>query len=172
MNRARRLFVLLPAVLASGCGFALRGAPDWPPELDPIHIGGLGVRDPLYLLLVQNVRAAGAEVLGAPSPEAAELRVLSLRDQRRVLSVTGAARVSEYELVRVLDTELRLPGEVEPLPLGRLEASRIYVFDAASVLTRSEREEELARAMNRDLVRLLALRVRAVLRGRHGGSDG
>jgi len=172
VNRARRLFVLLPAVLASGCGFALRGAPDWPPELDPIHIGGLGVRDPLYLLLVQNVRAAGAEVLSARSPEAAELRVLSLRDQRRVLSVTGAARVSEYELVRVLDTELRLPGEAEPLPLGRLEASRIYVFDAASVLTRSEREEELARAMNRDLVRLLALRVRAVLRGRHGGSDG
>ncbi len=170
MNPARRLFVLLPAVLASGCGFALRGAPDWPSELDPIHIDGLGVRDPLYLMLVQNLRAGGAEVLDAGSPEAAELRVLSLSEQRRVLSVTGAARVSEYELVRVLDTELRLPGEAEPLPLGRLEASRIYVFDAASVLTRSEREEELARAMNRDLVRMLALRVRATMRGRQGGT--
>jgi len=171
VNRVRRLFVLLPAVLASGCGFTLRGAPDWPSELDPIHIGGLGVRDPLYLMLVQNLRAAGAEVLGTRSPEAAELRVLSLVEQRRVLSVTGAARVSEYELVRLLDTELRLPGEAEPLPLGRLEASRIYVFDAASVLTRSEREEELARAMNRDLVRMLSLRVRAAMRGRHGGAD-
>lgn len=171
MNRARRLFVLLPAVLASGCGFTLRGAPDWPSELDPIHISGLGVRDPLYLMLVQNLRAAGADVLGTRSPEAAELRVLSLVEQRRVLSVTGAARVSEYELVRLLDTELRLPGEAEPLPLGRLEASRIYVFDAASVLTRSEREEELARAMNRDLVRMLSLRVRAAMRGRHEGTD-
>ena len=170
MNRARRIFVLLPAVLVSGCGFKLRGAPDWPPELDPIHIGGLGVRDPLYLMLVQNLRAAGAEVLGTPSPEAAELRVLSLREQRRVLSVTGAARVSEYELIRVLDTELRIPGEAEPLSLGRLEASRIYVFDAASVLTLGEREEELAQAMNRDLVRMLALRVQAAMRGRQGGS--
>ena len=168
MNRTRRLCVLLPAILASGCGFTLRGAPDWPSELDPIHIDGLGARDPLYLLLVQNLRAAGAEVLETRSPVAAELRVLSLREQRRVLSVTGAARISEYELVRVLDTELRLPGEAEPLSLGRLEASRIYVFDAASVLTRSEREEELAQAMNRDLVRMLHLRVLAVLRGPHG----
>ncbi|MFO8005895.1 LPS assembly lipoprotein LptE [Thioalkalivibrio sp.] len=168
MNRIRRLLVLLPATLLSGCGFTLRGASDWPSELDPIYIDGLDARDPLYLLLVQNLRAAGADVLENPSPVAAELRVLSLREHRRVLSVTSAARISEYELIRVLDAELRLPDAAEPLPLGRLEASRIYVFDAASVLTRSEREEELGRAMDRDLLRMLNLRVQAALRGRHG----
>lgn len=163
MNRSRRLLLALPALLLTGCGFQLRRAPDWPLELNPIHVDGLGGRDPFYLALVQSLRAAGVEVLDARSPDAAELRVLSLRESRRVLSVTGAARISEYELSRVLDTALRLPGEPEGLPLGPLRASRVYVFDAAAVLSRDEREEELARAMDRDLLRLLQLRVQAAM---------
>lgn len=163
MNPRRRLVLGLPALLLSGCGFQLRGAPDWPPELNPIYIAGLGARDPFYLALAQNLRSAGVELLGAREPDAAELRVISLRERRRVLSVTGAARISEYELIRVLDAELRLPGGAEPRPLGPLQASRVYVFEAAAVLSQSEREEELARAMDRDLQRMLLLRVQAVM---------
>jgi LPS-assembly lipoprotein len=166
MNQRRRLFLFLPVLLASGCGFQLRGAPEWPPELTPIYIEGLGVRNPLYLILAQRLRGAGVEVLSSRSPEAAVLQVLSVGEERRVLSVTGAARISEYELSRVLETALRIPGEPEAVPLGRLQANRVYVFDAASVLSQREREEELARAMDRDLVRLLQLRVQAVMRAR------
>jgi len=162
VNPRRRLALALPVLLLAGCGFQLRGAPEWPPELNPIYIGGLGARDPFYLTLAQNLRSAGVEILDARSPGAAELRVLSLREQRRVLSVTGAARISEYELFRVLDAELRVPG-VEPRRLGPLRASRVYVFEAAAVLSQSEREEELARAMDHDLQRLLQLRVQAVM---------
>lgn len=153
----------LPALLLAGCGFKLRGAPDWPPELSPIYVGGLGTRDPFYLALAQNLRSAGVEILDARSPEFAELRVVSLRERRRVLSVTGAARISEYELIRVLDAELRVPGVAEAQPLGPLQASRVYVFDASAVLSQSEREEELARAMDRDLQRMLQLRIQAVM---------
>lgn len=163
MNGRRRLLLALPALLLAGCGFQLRGVSDWPAELNPIHVSGLGMRDPFYLALVQSLRAAGVEVLDARSIDASELRVLSLQERRRVLSVTGAARISEYELSRVLDTALRLPGAPEALPLGPLRASRVYVFDAAAVLSRDEREEELARSMDRDLLRLLQLRVQAAL---------
>jgi len=163
VNPRRRLVLAVPALLLAGCGFQLRGAPDWPPELDPLYVSGLGARDPFYLMLAQNLRSAGVEVLDARSPDAAELRVLSLRQRRRVLSVTGAARISEYEVSRVLDAELRLPGVPEPQPLGPLSASRVYVFEAAAVLSQSEREEELARAMDRDLQRMLLLRIQAVM---------
>lgn len=163
MNPRRRLVLAVPALLLAGCGFQLRGAPEWPPELNPIYIGGLGARDPFYLFLAQNLRSAGVEILDARSPDAAELRVLSLRQRRRVLSVTGAARISEYELFRVLDAELRLPDVAEPRSLGPLSASRVYVFEAAAVLSQSEREEELAQAMDRDLQRLLQLRIQAVM---------
>jgi LPS-assembly lipoprotein len=163
VNPRRRLLLVLPTLLFAGCGFQLRGAPDWPPELNPIHVSGLGARDPFYLSLAQNLRSAGVEILDARSADAAELRVLSLREQRRVLSVTGAARISEYEFFRVLDAELRLPGVAEPQPLGPLRASRVYVFEAAAVLSQSEREQELARAMDRDLQRMLQLRIQAVM---------
>ncbi|AHF00256.1 LPS-assembly lipoprotein LptE [Thioalkalivibrio paradoxus] len=163
MNAARIWGVALLVLVLAGCGFQLRGVPDWPDGLDPIRIEGLAVRDPLYLNLAQSLRAAGVEVLPPGTAGAAELRVLSLHDDRRVLSVTGAARISEYELVRQLEAELALPDVAERLPLGRLEVSRVYVFDAASVLGQSEREEELRLAMNRDLVRLLQLRVQALL---------
>ncbi|TVP88518.1 MAG: hypothetical protein EA347_05750 [Thioalkalivibrio sp.] len=172
MNPRRRLLLALPALLLTGCGFQLRGAPEWPAELDPLHIGGLGARDPFYLTLVRTLRSAGVEILDARSPDAAELRVLSLRERRRVLSVTGAARISEYELVRVLDAELRLPDEDEPLPLGPLRASRVYVFDASAALSRSDREEELARAMDRDLQRMLQLRVQAEMGDRQAADAG
>ena len=163
MNPRRRLLLISPVLLLAGCGFQLRGAPDWPAELNPLHVSGLAMRDPFYLTLMQSLRPAGVEVLDARSPDAAELRVLSLRQRRRVLSVTGAARISEYELSRTLDAELRLPGEAEPLALGPLTATRVYVFEAAAVLSQSEREEELARAMDRDLQRLLLLRVQAAM---------
>ena len=172
MNTRRRLLLTLPALLVGGCGFQLRGAPDWPARLDPIHIGGLGARDPFYLTLVRSLRSAGVEILDARSPDAAELRVVSLRERRRVLSVTGAARVSEYEFSRVLDAELHLPDAGEALPLGPLRTSRVYVFDASAALSRSDREEELARAMDRDLQRLLQLRVQAVMGNRQPSDAG
>lgn len=163
MKPRRRLLLAVPALLLTGCGFQLRGAPDWPPELNPIYISGLGARDPFYLMLAQTLRTAGVEILDVRAPGVAELRVLSLREQRRVLSVTGAARISEYELFRVLEAELRLPAVAEPQALGPLRASRVYVFEAAAVLSQSEREEELARAMDRDLQRMLLLRIQAVI---------
>ena len=162
MKVLRSLFAVVLALAIAGCGFQLRGTPNWPTELSPIRVEGLESRDPLYLLLAQSLTAAGLEVLPPGSDgKASELRVLDLRDRRRVLSVTGEVEVAEYELVRSLETELRLPGEPEPVPLGRLEARQAYTFEAASVLSEEETEEELRRVMNRDLVRLLQFRVRA-----------
>lgn len=158
-----RTLVLLLILLLAGCGFQLRAGPEWSAEIDPVYIDGLGLRDPLYLTLVQSLRGAGVEVLTSPTPQATVLRVLRLSEERRVLSVTGAARISEYELTRVLEAELRRPAPPETLALNRLEVSRVYVFDAAAVLAQSEREDELRQAMNRDLVRLLQLQVQAAL---------
>lgn len=171
MNPGRRLALLFPVAFLAGCGFRLRGAPDWPPELSPVHVSGLDPREPLYLMLAQTLRAAGVEVVTSPAPDVAELIVLALRQERRVLSVTSAARLSEYEVTRVLETELRVPGDVERRSLGRLESSRVYLFDAASVLSRTDREEELARAIDRDLINLLQLRVRAVMDGIRVGRE-
>jgi LPS-assembly lipoprotein len=165
MNVLRTLFLSLLVLALAGCGFQLRGTPNWPSELSPVYVSGLETRDPFYLLLAQSLRSAGIEVLGEPVRGGSEIRILALREQRRVLTVTGDARINEYRLVRRLDSELRLPGASAPLSLGELEVRQTYSFDAAAVLAQETREDELRTVMNRDLVRLLQYRVRAATGG-------
>jgi LPS-assembly lipoprotein len=159
---ARGLVLCLALVLA-GCGFQLRGGPDWPAALDPVGIVGLDPNDPLRIDLVQSLRAAGLSVRDTAEADGNRIRILALREERRVLTVTAGARISEYELTRRLEAELRLAGAAEPVPLGSLEVGRVYRFDPAAVLGQGDREEALRRAMNRDLVRLLQLRVQAAM---------
>ncbi|WP_018872230.1 LPS assembly lipoprotein LptE [Thioalkalivibrio sp. ALJ16] len=160
------LVVWLAASVAA-CGFQLRGSMDWPEALAPVHITGLSPRDSLYRELAVAFGSAGVEVVDQrPDRHGATLEIRSVRDQRRTLSVTETARVSEYELVRTVEARLR-PVQGEAVELGPLQASRVYLFDGSAVLSRSEREETLREAMNRDLVAQLQRRMTALV-----GSDG
>lgn len=165
MNILRTLFLSMLVLAVAGCGFQLRGTPNWPAELSPVYVSGLETRDPFYLLLVQSLRSAGVDVVNEPMAGGSEIRILALREQRRVLTVTGAAQINEYRLTRRLDSELRLADAAAPLPLGELEVRQTYSFDPAAVLAQETREDELRTVMNRDLVRLLQYRVRAATGG-------
>lgn len=154
---------LLVAALLSGCGFQLRGAPEWPETMNPVWIHGLDSRDALYIHLVQNLRGTGVEVLDEPADGVGELRILAVRETRRVLTVTGAAQIGEYALQRRLEAEIRWPGQVEWVSLGPYQVERVYVFDTATALDQGEREADLRLGMNRDLVAFLQRRVQAVV---------
>jgi LPS-assembly lipoprotein len=164
MNVLRTLFLSMLVLALAGCGFQLRGTPNWPAELSPVYVSGLETRDPFYLLLVQSLRSAGVEVVTEPVAGGSEIRILALREQRRVLTVTGEAEINEYRLTRRLESELRR-ADAAPLPLGQLEVRQTYSFDPAAVLAQETREDELRTVMNRDLVRLLQYRVRAATGG-------
>ena len=154
---------LLVVTLLAGCGFQVRGAPEWPEAMNPVWIHGLDSRDPLYVHLVQNLRGAGVEVLDEPTANVGELRVTALNEARRVLTVTGAAQIGEYALQRRLEAEIRWPGQAEWIDLGPHHVERIYVFDTATALDQSEREADLRLGMNRDLVVFLQRRVQALV---------
>ncbi|WP_018140408.1 LPS assembly lipoprotein LptE [Thioalkalivibrio sp. ALJ7] len=156
------LVLVLAAALAA-CGFQLRGSGEWPEGMDPVQITGINTRDSLYRELAVTLGSSGVEVVNQrPEGQGAILEIRSVDDQRRTLSVTDAARVSEYELIRTVDVRLR-PVDGEAVDLGPLRASRIYLFDGSAVLSRSEREETLRDAMNRDIVGQLQRRVAALL---------
>ncbi|WP_018138179.1 MULTISPECIES: LPS assembly lipoprotein LptE [unclassified Thioalkalivibrio] len=163
----RAVLVVWLAVAVAACGFQLRGSMDWPEALAPVQITGVNPRDSLYRELAVAFGSAGVEVVDQrPEGQGATLDVRSVRDRRRTLSVTDAARVAEYELIRSVEVRLR-PVDGEAVDLGTLHASRIYLFDGSAVLSRSEREETLREAMNRDIVSQLQRRIQAVI-----GADG
>ena len=160
---ARALLVLLLTAALAACGFQLRGVTEWPEAMTPVQITGISPRDSLYRELAVSLGSAGVEVVDQlPEERGTILEIRSVRDDRRVLSVTEAARVSEYELVRTVEVRLRPVGE-EAVDLGTLRASRIYLFDATAVLSRSEREETLREAMNRDIVSQMQRRIAALI---------
>ena len=160
---ARALLVLLLTAALAACGFQLRGVTEWPEALTPVQITSISPRDSLYRELAVSLGSAGVELVDRlPEERGAILEIRSVRDERRVLSVTEAARVSEYELVRTVEVRLRPVGE-EAVDLGTLRASRIYLFDATAVLSRSEREATLREAMNRDIVSQMQRRIAALI---------
>ncbi|WP_019627173.1 LPS assembly lipoprotein LptE [Thioalkalivibrio sp. ALJT] len=149
------------AVSVAACGFQLRGSMDWPEVLTPVQITGVSPRDSLYRELEVAFGSGGVEIVEQrPEGQGATLEIRSVRDDRRTLSVTETARVSEYELIRTVEVRLR-PVQGEAVELGPLQASRVYLFDGSAVLSRSEREETLRTAMNRDLVAQLQRRMAA-----------
>ncbi|WP_018865699.1 MULTISPECIES: LPS assembly lipoprotein LptE [unclassified Thioalkalivibrio] len=158
--RAALVLVLVAALAA--CGFQLRGSGEWPEALQPVQITGINARDSLYRELAVTLGSAGVEIVNQrPEGQGAILEIRSVNDQRRTLSVTEAARVSEYELVRTVEVRLR-PVDGEAVDLGPLRASRIYLFDGTAVLSRGEREATLREAMDRDIVGQLQRRIAAL----------
>ncbi|OOC47920.1 MULTISPECIES: LPS assembly lipoprotein LptE [Thioalkalivibrio] len=159
--RAGLVLVLVAALAA--CGFQLRGGSEWPETLNPVQITGINARDSLYRELAVTLGSSGVDVVRQrPEGQGAILEIRSVNDQRRTLSVTEAARVSEYELVRTVDARLR-PVDGEAVDLGPMRASRIYLFDGTAVLSRGERESTLREAMDRDIVSQLQRRIAALI---------
>ncbi|WP_175628241.1 LPS assembly lipoprotein LptE [Thioalkalivibrio denitrificans] len=115
--------------------------------------------------------ASGVTVVDTREEATAELRVRRLSTGRRVLSVGGDARVSEYELYLVLEYEVRGRDNdwaVEPVTLT---VTREYVHDPIQALSQREREETLRESMHRDLAQLVMFRLQAASPVKRNGQD-
>src|ERR1039457_20484 len=91
IDRLRSLLVLLLALSLAACGFHLRGLANLP--FQSVYISGSAsiVED-----LKKSFSSSGVKVL--PSPEGAQALVefLSETNEKRILSLSGGGKVSEY----------------------------------------------------------------------------
>ncbi len=146
--------VLLLAVL-SACGFQLRGSASLPSEMAETYLrvaddSTLFVRE-LRLLLEAN----GVRLVERAGDETAVLNISRQSLSRRSLTISGEARVREFELIFVIDFDLKdARGQVLVEPTS-LRLTRDFQFDEREILAAS-REEELLRA---DLRRAMAVQV-------------
>lgn len=147
-------------VMASGCGFQLRGTDTMPEQLMQARIDAVDPFSPLLRELRPRLQAAGVD-LDQPEQPA---RIVISQDELRteVLSVGAQARVREFELVyqlrfRVLDAEGQLL-----LANQQLELRREFSFDEAQLLGKAREEEFLRDELYRQMAELIMVRLSAI----------
>lgn len=145
----------------SGCGFELRGSASLPAEMERTRLqvadaDSLFARE-LRLLLAAN----GVRLVDAAADDAAVLRILRQDITRRALTVSGNARVREYELVFELRFALDGPDGERLISPESLRLARDYQFDEQEILGATGEEELLREDLRRSMASALVRRLEA-----------
>ena len=164
-GRRRLLGSALAATVAllSGCGFHLRG----PQALDfaTVHIN-VPEQSEFGAQLRRLIATTGTTRVEEDAARAeARLQILANDRGREILSLTGAGKVREYQLVQVLRFQLLDRAGKALIPPTSLSARREYTFDDSQVLGKEQEEALLYRDMQNDLVQQLMRRLGAARRG-------
>ncbi|OUR64212.1 hypothetical protein A9Q79_07160 [Methylophaga sp. 42_25_T18] len=146
-------------VVLVGCGFHLRGAANLPDSLKTIYVQGVDLKRDLGRELKMALTRNGVDVVSDYQNGAAVLTILENKMERRVLSVGGDAKVSEYELFGTLKfsiTDDQGQALTEP---QQVQAIRDYQFDQDQVLGKDEEESVLREKVNQQLVQSILRRL-------------
>jgi LPS-assembly lipoprotein len=153
------LFLSFLFVLLVGCGFHLRGAVDLPDSLQRVYLQGVdiyrGVGRELKLNLVSN----GVDVVNEYQEKTAVLTILENKIERRVLSVGGDAKVSEYELFGTLSFGLTDADGETLIERHEVQAIRDYQFNQDQVLGMDEEESVLREQIYQQLAQSILQRL-------------
>ncbi|OZA29255.1 MAG: lipoprotein B transmembrane [Hydrogenophilales bacterium 17-61-9] len=160
----RRLFLaLLPAALATGCGFQLR-------RLEGIPFASLYIDAPPGSVVAQRMMASlkhnKTTRLTASAAEAeAVLKIHSEARSKLILSLSGAGRVTEYRLGLNMSYSVSDKNEQTLGVPEMIELTRDMTYDDSLLLAKSAEEDLLYRDMEDDAARRILRRLQAIKPG-------
>jgi LPS-assembly lipoprotein len=152
---------LLLLVMATGCGFQLRGQASLPSAMDTTWLAVPDATSEFARELALLLRGNGVTLADAPGQEAAELRILEERITRRALTISGDARVREFEVVFDLRFSLTAADGEVLLPPESLRLERDFQFDEQEILGAATEEELLREDLRRSMAAALIRRLEA-----------
>lgn len=165
VQRRRWLLGALPAAwLVAGCGFRLRGVPDFAFESLAIAApAGSGLARELQ----RTLEGAGGQLRvlrdpATPSAAQATLDLLSERRERVVVGQNAAGQVRELQLRLRIRFRLRHADGSEWIPETELLQQRDISYSETAALAKEAEEALLYRNMQTDLVQQLMRRLAAV----------
>ena len=155
--------LLVFTLLASGCGFQLRGSVELPSSISPISIEGLGQYDELRRELTTLLRFSNIQIAEESDTASTRLHISHRASDRRVMSVDGNGNVAEYELhegarFALLDRKGKHLVAEQPV-----NALMTYNNSETEVLGKSQEEGALRKDMQRDLASQILRRLQAQL---------
>ena len=154
----RLALLLLAASIINACGFQLRGAMDISQDITPTFIqqnSAFELAREIKELLVNNNLAI------AKSQEAASSQIALNKEtkSRRVLSVDTDGRAREYLLNYTVNFTIKI-NQSKPIN-DSLSLERSLLFDTDAVVAVVNESEILYKDMQRDIARLILLKLQA-----------
>jgi LPS-assembly lipoprotein len=155
-----RLAALLLLALG-GCGFQFRGTPEFPPQMAVIHIDAVDRYSPFYRELVTVLRRSDVRLTDNVVEARTIFRILTDDTGRRLLSVTARNVPAEYEVYYRVRFSVDVDGAAA-VPVEQIALTRDFAFDETQVLGKASEEENIRRAIARDLVDIVTRRLTAI----------
>ncbi len=140
------LLVLVVAIFAltlNGCGWHLRGSMDLGQALPPLYLDIQSGSAELRSELPQTLRSAGVTLETLREKAALVLVVEGETQERRVLAVGSAGKVSEYELQYQLRFLVRDVSGKAVMTADTIRQQRNYSFNESEVLAKDEEQQQL-----------------------------
>lgn len=160
MRPARRTLVAAGLALAlAGCGFQLRGQATY--AFASVYVNAPG--HPQFAAELRRALAGAGSARIADAPERAEViaDIVSIGDDKQVLSLSPGGRVQEYALVKVVVFRARDRDGREWLKQDEIVVRRAYSYDDTERLAREIQEQRLLRDMQNDAVLQIVRRLQA-----------
>ena len=143
-------------VLASGlaaCGFHLRGEAHY--AFDPVFLSAPPS-------LKRSLAGIGSAKLVATAPAAqVVLDIVSVEDNKQILSLSGGGKVSEFLLIKRVLVRVHDNDGNDWLPTSEVLVRRSYTYSDTEALAKEAQEQRLWREMQTDAVQQIVRRLQA-----------
>lgn len=156
MSHVIQLFkIVLLTSLITACGYHLRGSTDGFTLKSALVTGQTQMTDALKKSLVQN------KVVLVNNASQAEMQVELTKEnfEKRILSLGGTGKVTEYELYYRVYFRTKTNGNQLWSELQTLESRRFFSYSDASLLAKQIEERQLNESMQKDVLNNLVRRL-------------
>jgi LPS-assembly lipoprotein len=152
-----RLLVLLFTLLLSACGFQLRGHAGMP--FQSIYVDAANGSTPFVAELRRNLEANDVKLTTTAEHADVILNIVSEVMDKQILSLSGAGRVSEYQLyfkvsLRAYDNQVH-----DWIPAEEMLIRRDFNYDDTQILAKQQEEAMLVQSMRDDMVQQIIRRL-------------
>ncbi len=153
---------LLMATIVTGCGWHLRGTGQVADGISSVHISAQDRHSEFYRSLERTIKTNGITVAENATEAQYSIVTLNNKSTRRTSTVSGGARVSEYQLTESVDILILAADGTQLIPRTTLSTTRYFDFDENEVQSKEVEVELLKKEMHRDLVQQITRRLNAV----------
>ena len=151
--------LLLVTLLLGACGFHLRGESTLHLPFKTLYIQSANLHTPFVAELKRAVEAAGADVVDSPEAAQLTLHIVTEKMDKKILSLSGAGRVREYQLNFTISFRADDAAQQERIAPAELVLQRIFSYDDEQVLAKEREELLLQENLRSDAVQQLLRRL-------------